>query len=159
MLSILNIDRVKVKIAVPESEISQFATGQTLAVTVGALGNERFRASVTQKAVSADPLSRSYEVKAIIDNAHHRLLPGMVCEAFAARGTAGGVAIPAQVVQLAADNTTFVWEVVDGKACKTIIVLGDNAGNDVVVAGGLSRGDRIIVEGQQKVSQGMSVKE
>lgn len=161
VLSILQIDRVKVKISVPESEISGFATGQNLAVVVGALDGRRYTATVSEKGVSADPLSRTYEVRATIDNSDRCLLPGMVCQVYAGRSTPQSYAIslPAHVVQLASDNTTFVWTVVDGKAHKTVITTGDNEGDNVMVTSGLKRGDRVIVEGQQKVTEGMQVKQ
>lgn len=47
---------------------------------------------------------------------------------------------------------------VNGKATKRIINCGEFTAGGVIVNSGLEPGDRIITAGQQKVSEGMSVK-
>ena len=160
IVKLVRIDRVKVCISVPEEEISQIRTGQPLQVSVSALGGKTFEAKVTEKSVTADALSRSYEVKGIISNPQHELLPGMIAEVTtAAEGaTATTVTLPAEIIQIDADNRPFVWTVVDGKAQRTYVTLGQNIGDNVQIAGGLKVSDKVICEGQQKVSYGLEVK-
>ena len=168
IVKLVRIDRVKVSISVPEEEISQIRTGQPLQVRVSALGGKTFEAKVTEKSVTADALSRSYEVKGIISNPQHDLLPGMIAEvttategATAAVGdlkSATTVTLPAEIIQIDADNRPFVWIVVDGKAQRTYVTLGQNIGDNVQIAEGLKAGDKVICEGQQKVSNGLEVK-
>lgn len=69
------------------------------------------------------------------------------------------IAVPAHIVQLNADNRTFVWTVEGGRAVKAFVETGENVGDKVVVTGGLSVGDKVIAQGQQKVSSGMAVTE
>ena len=80
IVKLVRIDQVKVSISVPEEEIAQIRKGQQLQVKASALGDKTFEAKVTEKGVTADALSRSYEVKAIINNPQHELLPGMIAE-------------------------------------------------------------------------------
>lgn len=162
-IKLVKIDNVKVKMSVPEEEISTIARGQKINVTVAALSGKRFTATVVEKGVSADPLSRSYEVKAVIPNPRHELLPGMIANVegvkTVARKVRTSIALPANIVQIDADNKPFVWTVQDGKACKTPVTVGDNIGDNVMVTAGLNLGDKVIIEGQQKVSTGMPIKE
>ena len=67
------------------------------------------------------------------------------------------VKLPAEIIQIDADNHPFVWTVADGKARKTYVTLGQNIGDMVQIAEGLKAGDKVICEGQQKVSNGMTV--
>ena len=171
IVKLVRIDRVKVNISVPEEEISQIRTGQPLQVSVSALGGKTFEAKVTEKSVTADALSRSYEVKGIISNPQHELLPGMIAEVTTtAEGdlkspdsrvadlkSATTVTLPAEIIQIDADNRPFVWTVVDGKAQRTYVTLGQNIGDNVQIAEGLKAGDKVICEGQQKVSNGLEV--
>ncbi len=163
VIKLVKIDQVKVNISVPEKEISAISKGQAINVTVAALGGKRFTARVIERGVSADPLSRTYEVKAVIANPRHELLPGMIANvegvATTQHKTRTCVSLPATIVQIDADNKPFVWIVQDGKAEKRIITVGDNSGDNVMVTGGLNTGDKVIVEGQQKVSTGMQVTE
>lgn len=155
---LVSIGSVKVKIAVPEDDVQRIAKGSSMKIVVSALDNREFSGVVTERGVSADPRSRTYEVKATIQNHDGQLLPGMICQAFTnyMQG-AMGVFIPANLVQLDGDNKTFVWVVNGGKAVKREITISGETAQGVQVSGGLSAGDQLIVSGQQKVSNGMSV--
>lgn len=160
VVKLVKIDQVKIKISVPEEEISDIQKGQTLNIVVPALGGKNFVAKVVEKGVSADPLSRSYEVKGIVDNPNHELLPGMI--AFVSTEQRNGndnnmIALPANIVQIDSDNKPFVWSVVNSKAQKNYITIGKNIGDKIEITSGISYGDKIICAGQQKVSNGMTV--
>ncbi len=157
VVKLVKIDKVKVKITVPETDISKISKGQTLTVGVDALGGETFTATITEKGVEADPLSRSYDVRGLIDNSSHKLLPGMVCNVYKEVADATStIFLPANIIQIDADNKRFVWCVKDGKAVKTYVTTGANAGENITITDGLTAGDEVITEGQQKVSSGMS---
>ncbi len=157
---LVKIDRVKVKVSVPEDEIAKIQKGQQVWLRVASLGGKVFTGQIAEKGVSADPISRSYQVKAIIENPNHELLPGMVCQAGIKSSHASqSIAVPADIIQLTPDNRTFVWIVKGNKAQKRYITLGENMTEGVSVENGLTIGDKVIVEGQQKISTGMTVKE
>lgn len=150
---------LNVKIAVPETEIASVAVGQSAYITVQALGNRSFKGSVVEKGVVANPLSRSYEVKLRVQEACADLMPGMVTEVrfCPAAKAEGGCVIPARIVQLDEQNQSFVWTVTHGKAHKAVIQPGEYTADGVTVLSGLSAGDEVIVEGQQKVCNGTPV--
>lgn len=158
VVRLVNIGNVKVKISVPEDDVQRIQKGSSMKIVVPALGNREFSGRVTERGVSADPRSRTYEVKATILNGDRQLLPGMICQAFTnyMQGTTG-VFIPANLVQLDSDNKTFVWVVNGDKAVKREIVISGETAQGAQVGGGLSSGDKLIVAGQQKVSNGMKV--
>ncbi|MBM6992869.1 MAG: efflux RND transporter periplasmic adaptor subunit [Prevotella sp.] len=160
VVSLVKIDQVKVKLSVPEDEMSQLRVGQRVMFRVSSLGDATYFGTVSEKSVEADPVSRAYTVKAVVQNPGHRLLPGMVCDVYASVGQGEmGISLPANIIQIDVDNQPFVWTVRSGKAHKVSVVLGDNMGDNVIIKSGLSAGDQVIVEGQQKVSEGMKVKE
>lgn len=162
VVTLVRIDPVKVKISVPESEISSLVNGTSVSIRVDALGGKTFSGRIAEKNVSADALSHTYDVKALVNNPEHQLLPGMIAEVTtpsASLHASHALLLPASIIQIDAENRTFVWTVVDGKARQTYITTGSNIGEKVVVESGLKSGDKIIVDGQQKVSQGMAVVE
>ena len=126
VVKLVSIGSVKVKISVPEDDIQRIKKGSSMKIIVPALGNREFSGSVTERGVSADPRSRTYEVKATINNHDGQLLPGMICQAFTnyMQGTTG-VFVPANLVQLDSDNNTFVWVVNGGKAVKRQIFISN----------------------------------
>jgi RND family efflux transporter MFP subunit len=159
VIDLVTIDNVKVCISVPETEISRISIGNEVNIQVPALENRTFVGKINEKGVSANSLSRSYEVKAVVRNSDNSLLPGMLCTLFWSGdgGNGSAILVPTNVVQLDNLNRNFVWVAADGKAVKKYVELGQFAGDKVIVVSGLSEGDNLIVEGQQKVSDSMKV--
>ena len=124
-------------------------------ISCEALGNAVYYGKVVERGVSADPLSRTYDVKLLVNNPGHRLLPGMICNVYTRfqRGQTS-VFVPATVIQLNPDNRMFVWVINNGRATKRYINYVGDTSQGVRVNGGLLPGDQLIVDGQQKVSEG-----
>lgn len=74
VVKLVTIHQVKVKVAVPENEIAQVRIGQTARIMVPALDNRVFEGSIIEKGVAANALSRSYEVKVLVDNPEQVLM-------------------------------------------------------------------------------------
>lgn len=152
---LVHIDRVKISISVPEDEVNQIQRDEEMMICCEAVGGATFYGKVIEKGVTADPLSRTYDVKLPVDNPDYKLLPGMICQVYSrfSRGQMS-VFVPAKVVQINPDNKMFVWIVKNGRATKRYINFLDDTSQGVRVNGGLEPGDQLIVEGQQKVSEG-----
>ena len=155
---LVKIDRVKVALSVPEKDVGTVTVGQKLTFTVSALSDQAFTGKIVSRGVTASAVSHAYEVKALVENQNHRLLPGMVCKV-RLENTGGDYAIvvPQQAIQLSGQDK-FVWQVKDGRAHRQVVTTGDVINEGVVVETGLTSGDVIIVEGQNKVSEDVKVK-
>lgn len=158
VVKLVAVGRMKVKISVPESEMAQISVGQKADVTIEALGGASMQATVTEKGVAADPLSRSYDVKLSLPKADRKMLPGMVADVRLDGGdTQTACILPAHIVQIDERNNEFVWLAVGGKAVKRIVTVGGFTADGVTVTSGLADGDMVITAGAQKVSEGMRV--
>lgn len=158
VINLVKVDNVKVCISVPETEISKIAIGNAVKIQVPALNNRTFVGKVTEKGVAANSLSRSYEVKALVNNADNSLLPGMLCTLYLGdNDTESAILVPTSVVQLDSSNHNFVWVVNGGKAERKYVELGQFSSDKVVITSGLTEGDNLIIEGHQKVSDNMKV--
>jgi RND family efflux transporter MFP subunit len=157
-LKLITVDRMDVKIAVPENEISRIVPKQEAVVEVTALGGERFEGKIETTGISAHPLTHAYEVKIRIDNPQGRLMPGMVCKVRLKQpDREAGIVIPNRAVQIAPDGSRFVWLASDGVARRCSVTTGDLKGKGVSIENGLKDGDRLIIEGGSKVSDGMKI--
>lgn len=164
VLKLADVKQVNAKISVPEAEISHLHVGDKAQITVAALNGATFQGVISEKGIDANPISHTYELKVRIANTQGKLLPGMVCNAkvqtsnpSSALSSSSHIVVPANSVELDVDNTRFVWTVVKGKAHLQQVQVGDFEGDGVVILSGLQPGDQIIVNGQQKVSEGMKV--
>ena len=163
---------LNVKISVPESEMAGIHVRQRAKILVQALNGRWFNGYVIEKGVIADPITRSYNVKIRVEEVADGLLPGMVSNVSLGKvssassgntensGNTGNSAIiiPASLVQLGDDNSNFVWVDEGGKAVRRTIVCGEYQSNGVSIVSGLKIGDKLIVEGQQKVCTGTALK-
>jgi RND family efflux transporter MFP subunit len=155
VLTLLDISSVKVVFSVPENEISSISADCRSKITVTALGGKEFQGRGIKKSVSANMISRTYPANITIANPKRELLPGMVCKIEVSAGDQSGViVVPVNIVQTTAAGKQFVWGVKEGLAKRLFITTGMAKGNGVVVTGGLSAGDEIIIEGYHKVSDG-----
>ena len=163
---------LNVKISVPESEMAGIHVRQRAKIQVQALNDRWFNGYVIEKGVIADPITRSYNVKIRVEEATDGLLPGMVSNVSLGKvssassgntensGNTGNSAIiiPASLVQLGDDNSNFIWVDEGGKAVRRTIVCGEYMSQGVSIVSGLKIGDKLIVEGQQKVCTGTPLK-
>lgn len=155
---LVTLDRVDVKISVPENEIGTTAVGETATIEVSALGNKAFVGKVTTKGVSANALSHTYEVRIGVDNAQMQLMPGMVCKVRLHAGSrTAGIASPHRAVQVAHDGRHFVWLADGDKAKRRFVQTGALSTYGVEIIAGLQGGELLVVEGFSKVSEGMRV--
>ncbi|MDE5575747.1 MAG: efflux RND transporter periplasmic adaptor subunit, partial [Bacteroidales bacterium] len=159
VMKIVTIDRVNVKIPVPENEIADTRIGQDASIVVPALKNKKFSGKISEKSVTANPISRTYNVKISIENPDHELMPGMVCKVDIRdeNNHLAGIVIPNSCVQIDYAGQAFVWLVRNGMATKRIITVGGLTENGTLVTNGLDGGEKLIVEGSQKVSEGSNV--
>ena len=160
VVSILDISTVKVKVAVPETEIGSINAGTATSIQVDAIGRN-YRGGRIEKGVQADALTHTYDIRINVVNRDLKLLPGMVANVrFNPSGSQGlgSKSIPVTSVQKKSDGTLFVWTVDNNNAAhRTRVTIGETQGNYVTVVDGLSIGQRIVTEGYQKLSEGTKV--
>lgn len=161
VFKLVQIDRVNVKVSVPEDEITQWNVGRQATLSVAALGGRTFTAKVSEKGVEADPAAHTYTVKLSLPNPSGQLMPGMVCRVLVSRPEVSGTAaeiLPPRAVLLDDKGARFVWLEVNGKATYRRVQTGQLCPEGVAITSGLNSGDRVIIDGNQKVSEGMKVK-
>ena len=160
VINLIKIDNINVKISIPEKDISNIEKGQRVDVEIPVL-KKSFTGKITEKNLAANAISQTYEVKVKLANPRHELLSGMVGNARIYSDLAQDyITIPPAAVQLLPNNDKIVWKVgpnnkVQQAPVKTVAQTNDG----IQIGSGLSIGDKIIVEGFQKLSDGVSVKE
>lgn len=158
VIRIINTKGMAVKISVPENEIAKVQVGDTAEVVIPALGDKRLIGKVMEKSMTASLLTHSYPVKVLIEQPDKELAPGMIGKVVLKADVSKGIVVPANAVLINKEGK-FVWVAEDGRATRRKITLAGYSGTGVIVSEGLQVGDKVIVEGYQKVSEGMKVEE
>lgn len=156
VVSLINTDKMSVKITVPENEIAAIHTGDPAKIVIPALNDRHYSGQVTEKGMTASLLTHSYPVKVLVDNPDKDLASGMIAKVMLKADVNSAIIIPANAILINKEGK-FVWVVENERATRRMIQISGYSGNGVIVSEGLKGGDQVIVEGYQKVSEGMKV--
>ena len=160
VVTILDINNVKVKVAIPEAEVSDITASTPSVINVEA-AQKQVSGGKIEKGVQADALTHTYEIKINVQNADRKLLPGMVASVrFNGQLTIDNrqLFLPVTSVQRRADGSMFVWTVAkDSTAHRTTVTTGNTQGNRIAIDSGIEIGQHVVTEGYQKLSEGTKV--
>ncbi|WP_036911924.1 efflux RND transporter periplasmic adaptor subunit [Prevotella sp. FD3004] len=159
VVSILDISTVKVKVAIPEAEISGIGANTSSTIKVDAV-NGSFTGGRIEKGVQADALTHTYDIRIHVANGERKLLPGMVASVQFGNfeKPTKDMSLPITAVQRKADGSLFVWTIAnDSTAHRATVRTGETMGNRIVITDGIAEGGRIVTEGYQKLSENTKV--
>jgi membrane fusion protein (multidrug efflux system) len=154
---VVQVDRLKVLVDVPEKDVTAVRVGQGVTVLPadldgnGVVGRD---GKVIQVDFLADELTRTYQTKIEIDNRGGFLRPGMIVRVRCVRRLLEDVLVVPLYAVLDRDGEKYVFVVEDGTAVQRQVRLGPVIDGKVVLFGGLQVGEDLIIKGHQLVSDG-----
>lgn len=109
--------------------------------------------------LTVDQTTGSITLRAIFPNAERTLLPGMYVRARLEQAVdQQAITVPQQAVSRGADGSTVMIVDAEGKVAPRKVQADRAVGTEWIVASGLQAGDKVIVDGLQKVRPGAPVK-
>jgi membrane fusion protein (multidrug efflux system) len=156
-VDLVNVDKIKINVNVPELDVRYLKAGQKTMVRVDAFPDRELLGVIDFVAYKADPATKSFHVKVIVDNPGHDIRPGMIARvAFLRRVIPDALAAPLfSIVDKGGERILFVEK--DGMAHARTISIGVIEGDKIQITQGLKPGDNLIVVGQKDVEEGMRV--
>lgn len=108
---------------------------------------------------AVDPTTGSVAMRVVVPNPDRLLLPGMYVRAQVSNAIVeDGLLIPQQAIQRTPAGEAYAMVVAaDGTAQRKVLELDQTVGDAWLVRKGLAEGDRVIVEGLQKIRPGVAV--
>lgn len=151
---ILQIDRVKAVVGIPESDVALVRNIEKVAITVQALNDREMIGTTHYLASSPENGARLYRLELAIDNRDNQILPGMFFRAKLVKKVfRNTVAVPLYTV-IKRQNRQFVYVEQDGVAKRMPVELGIIEDWRVQVTRGLAPGSRVVVEGHRDIDEG-----
>jgi len=158
VMTIVNIDPLRVRLKVPEKMAAWVKTGQEVTIAVEAFPDRTFTGKISRINPSVDQQTRAFEVEALIENHQAMLKPGFFVKA----------TIPSSFVVDALfvpqDALLYVYGVykvfvVEGNTLKEKEVkVGERTGDEVEIVEGLTKGERIALATKgQELKEGATV--
>lgn len=158
MATLEKIKPIQVQFQLPEIHVARLRRGQEVMLTTDAHPGRTFTGRIHAIDTAVDPATRSITVRARLDNARGELRPGMFARINLPIGRRiDALMVPEQAI-VPKGQDMFVFRVVDGKALRTPVQLGQRRGGEVeVIEGGIKAGDLVVTDGMKLFVDGMPV--
>ena len=154
---ILQLDKVKAVIGIPESDITAVRRLETVNLTVQALDNLEITGRNHFVSSSPETAARLYRFELEIDNPDHRILPGMFVRAdIIKQQQEQALAIPFYSI-ISRNEEQYIFVEKDGVVKKQPVTTGIMEQWMVEITDGLKNGDRVVVEGHRDVENNQKV--
>lgn len=147
---------VTVAFEVPERASGRVAAGQPIAATTDAHAGETFAGEVSAVDSRVDPVARSLKVEARLPNDANTLKPGMALNVTIDFPGVEHPSVPSLAVQWDRDGP-YVWKVTGDTVSRAGVQVVARRSGIVVVAGEIATGDEVVVEGLQRMREGVTV--
>jgi membrane fusion protein (multidrug efflux system) len=148
---------IKLDFSVPENFLATLREGLAVRATAPAFPGRAFAGKVASIDSRVDLNTRSVTVRALLSNEDGALRPGMFLNVTLANDERAALVIPEEALTPEAERQ-FVFVVNDGKAERREVRIGNRRPGSVEVLAGLVAGEKVIVEGTQKVRDGAPVR-
>jgi membrane fusion protein (multidrug efflux system) len=149
---------MKLDFTVPQAYMFGLTPGLSITAQIAGVPNKSFTGRITTLDSRVDPVTRSIVVRAELPNPDGTLKPGMFMTAKISAAAAQALLVPEEAI-VPEQGKTFVFVVKGGVVSKREVTLGRRRPGEVQVTTGLSDGERVVIEGTQKIRDGVSVLE
>ena len=158
MLRLVNGNRLRLVVPVPEAYIAGVSQGTETSFSVPAYPGEMFTGKVARIARSVDMKTRTMAVEIDVANREGRLTPGSFCQVrWPVRRGGASLLVPMRSVA-STSGRTFVIRVRDGKADWVDVRTGLTSGPLVEVFGELRPGDEVAARATDEIRSGTDVR-
>jgi RND family efflux transporter MFP subunit len=158
LLRIVDTDRLRLVVPVPEAYTGEMRPGAEIPFTVAAFPGHTFSGKVARIAQAVDVKTRTMAVELDVANGDGRLAPGTFCQVrWPVRRSGPSLFVPSTSVATTTDRT-FVIRIRNGKTEWIDVKTGLTSGALVEVFGDLQAGDEIAGRGTDELRPGTAVR-
>ena len=152
LFKLKQIDRLRLRLAVPEAYVGDIKTGAPVQFNVRPFPGQAFTGRINRVADNVTPGTRSELVEIDIANPQEQLKPGMYAAAsLPIKSPQTSLYVPKSAVVSTAERT-YVIRVTDGKTELVDVQKGDENGGQVQVFGPLKADDVVLKAGNEEVA-------
>jgi len=145
-----------VSFEIPEQFLGRVAVNDAVGVQTWTGREDANPGSITDLASRIDPESRTFDARAQVPNPDDRLRPGMSFRVALELAGETYPVVPEIAVQWGGDGA-YVWTVEEGVATRVAVSIVQRQSDLVLVEAELDESDRVVVEGIQRMREGLQV--
>ncbi len=159
VLVVSDIRKIKVSAYIPETELHSVKIGLKASVSVSSV-DKTFEGTIAEVGSLADPSSRSFLLRIVVDNPGMLLRPGMIADVAIPAGNAEsflGIGAGAVMHDFNNQSYVFVADSVRKKAFRRNVTTGSLRNDIIEITSGLSEGEPVVTGGYQKLVDGCGI--
>ena len=157
MVRMEQVSRLRLVVAVPESNVAEIAEGKNVTFTVPAYPGQTFKGIITRIAQSIDVKTRTMPVELDVDNRSGKLASGMFSEVeWPVHPSQPTLFIPAKAIVTTTEKI-FVIRVRDDTTEWITVKRGASIGNFIEVFGDLQPNDQVVLRATDELRSGTKV--
>lgn len=160
------LDPIYVDFYLPQQTLDRLKVGQAMVAKVDTYAGQTFAGKIAALNPKIDQTTRNVQVRGVLQNPDHKLLPGMYATVDIAVGTPQRyITLPQTAITFSSYGDTVY--IVDKKgqgpagpqfvARQTFVTVGSTRGDQIAVLSGVKEGDTVITAGQVKLRNGVAV--
>jgi multidrug efflux pump subunit AcrA (membrane-fusion protein) len=157
--TIVRTNPLRVRIDIPEQDISSVRPGQSVSVSVSAYPDRTFAGRVARISPNVSAQSRTLTVEAEVDNGENLLKPGQFATVrILLPATEPAILVPARAVR--ADGTSArVFVIRDGVAQERLVQTGQAEGDLIEVRGNIAPDELVATSNVEQLADGAPVRQ
>jgi membrane fusion protein, multidrug efflux system len=155
--SVVNLDQVKISVAIPEKYLPNISLGQEARIIVDAYPDNDFTGQVTMISPVLDSATRAAPVEITVANPGHELKSGMFARVNLIIQESEGVPAVLKEAVIGKTPNTYVFVIENNKAQLRQVTLGIYARGFYEIKEGINPGEQVVILGQQRLSDGGKV--
>lgn len=169
LVTVVQMDRVKITFNAAEEDLGKLAVGQTAKVMVKSYADRSFEGKVVKISPVLDPLTRMAELEVLIDNPQRLLKPGMYAQVDVITGILKDVLVVPRFAVI--ENTTleringqdqvvknyYAFVIDSNKARQKKLDVRYANHKSLAVNSGIEIGNKLVIAGQNNLRDGLSV--
>lgn len=162
LMRIVNLSNMYVSTSIPETYVGKVKIGTPVETVIASIG-ENYTGKIRQVGKNINLANRSFGIEVAVPNPKGLLRPNQVAKLKIIDYTkSSAIVVPSTIIQQDSKGNKFVFVVNNAKnstgiAKKTTIKVGQNTNNSTEIISGLNKGDIVVSEGANAVSEGMKI--
>lgn len=142
VVQLMQIDQVRIVVNVPEVELHRIAEGTPVSLKLDGFDND-IEGKVTVVNDLVDPTTRSGEIHIVLENAEHRIKPGLFVQAELRPRSRRAVVLERRAIRTT-DGKAHVFVERQGQAIRRIVTYTDLDAEHVEIKSGLAAGEAVL---------------
>lgn len=156
-VTLTNLNQLSLDFFIPEKYINQVKKGDEIEIKSAIDPSKTVAAKIQVLDNVISDQTYMLRVRAIVDNTDHFLKPGGFVNITIFYGSKKNVLIVPHTAIVYSNKGNYVYTVTNNTAHKTLVTLGDQIGQSIIVETGLKEGESIVSTGTNKLHDGMPI--